>query len=126
MLPKRVCNNMSYFLQPGMPRVSDIEYHLADTKSKLPPTQPFKKYHIWRNRLRIIKAHIDNQKPKGIRGLWVDKRDSLQWYTFWAVVFVGSIGLVLSLLAMAVSIAQTVGTFKGLMWIMCWNKLFMM
>ncbi|PVH78709.1 hypothetical protein DL98DRAFT_516526 [Cadophora sp. DSE1049] len=106
--------NMSYFLREGKPRVSDIEYHLQHINSKLPPTQLFEKYKIWGDRLRQLKAYMDSQKPGGIRGLWVDKRDSLQWYTFWAVIIVGGASVILSILGLMVSIVQTVGTFKGL------------
>lgn len=44
--------NMSYFLEPNRPRVSDIEFHLAGAGAKLPPTQPFQKYGCWENRMR--------------------------------------------------------------------------
>lgn len=113
-LSDRTAKNMSYFLQPNRPRVSDIEYHLLNAKDKLPPTQLFEKYGTWGDRLRQLKAYMDGQKPEGIRGLWADKRDSLQWYTFWAVIIVGSISLLLSFLSLAVSTVQTVGTFEGL------------
>jgi hypothetical protein len=114
VLSPRIATNMSYFLQPNRPRVSDIEYHIAGAKNKLPPTQLFEKYHIWRDRLRELKAYMDSQKPGGIRGLWADKRDSLQWHTFWAVIIVGSFSLILSFLGLVVSVVQTVGTFKGI------------
>ncbi|KAH7403753.1 hypothetical protein BKA64DRAFT_459970 [Cadophora sp. MPI-SDFR-AT-0126] len=106
--------NMSYFLRDGMPRVSDIEYHLDYIDVKLPLTQLFEKYKIWRDRLRQLKAYMDSQKPGGIRGLWADKRDSHQWYTFWAVIIVGGASVILSVPGLMVSIVQTVGTFKGL------------
>jgi hypothetical protein len=106
--------NMAYFLQPNRPRVSDIEYHLENAKTKLPPTQLFEKYLCWEDRLRKLKAHLDSQKPTGIQGLWADKRDSSQWFTFWAVIIIGGVSLVIACLGLAVSIAQTVGTFKGL------------
>ncbi|KAF2000321.1 hypothetical protein P154DRAFT_200422 [Amniculicola lignicola CBS 123094] len=105
---------MSYFLQANRPRVSDIEYHLARAAEKLPSTHLFKKYLCWETRLRQLKAHMDSQKPSGIRGLWADKRDSSQWFTFWAVVVIGTLGIVITSLGLIVSIIQTVGTFKGL------------
>lgn len=113
-LPNRTAKDMSYFLQPKRARVSDIEFHLAEANNRLPPTQLFAKYVIWGDRLRQLKAYMDGQKPGGIRGLWVDKRDSSQWFTFWAVVIFGSIGLLLSFLGLIVGIVQAVGTFKAL------------
>jgi hypothetical protein len=57
---------MSYFLQSDRPRVSDIEYHIAEVKNRLPLTQLFEKHVIWGDRLRQLKAYMDSQKPVGI------------------------------------------------------------
>jgi hypothetical protein len=57
---------------------------------------------------------MDCQDLSGIRGLWGDRRDSSQWFTFWAVVILGSLSMVVTSLGLIVSIVQTVGTFKGL------------
>jgi hypothetical protein len=57
---------------------------------------------------------MDCQKPSGIRGVWADKRDTSQWFTFWAVVIFGSLSMIFSSLGLIVSIVQTVVTFNGL------------
>ena len=46
---------------------------------------------------------MDSQKPRGIEGLWYDKRDELIRYTFWAVTIVGGTTLVLTILGLGVS-----------------------
>lgn len=114
LLPARQASDMSYFLDEDGPRASDIEYHLLRAHKKLPVSQKFERYEIWGDRLRQLKAYMDSQKPGGIRGLWADKRDSLQWYTFWAVIIVGGASVMLSVLGLMVAIVRTVGTFKGL------------
>lgn len=113
-LPFRAAPDMSYFLHPKRERVSEIENHLAEANTRLPPTQSFDNYHIWQDRLRELKTYMDGQKPGGIRGLWADKRDSGQWYTFWAVIIIGGLGLILSFLGLVAGIVQAVGTFQGL------------
>lgn len=50
----------------------------------------------------------------GFLALWKDKRDSLQWYTFWAVLVVGSLSIFLTFASLAVSTAQTVAAFRQL------------
>ena len=112
-LSEKKAKNLSYFLQSKtQPMVGDMAFHLRcispDKSTKL-----FNEYKIWGDRLRILKAHMDSQKPGGLRGLWEDNRDSLQWYTFWAVVIVGSFSLVLSFLGLIVGIVQAVGTFRA-------------
>ena len=53
-------------------------------------------------------------KPKGLRGLWRDTRDSLQWYTFWALVIIGGVGLLLGLIQAALAIVQAYASVKAL------------
>lgn len=39
-------------------------------------------FPVFGERLLVLKSLL---KPTGLRGLWKDRRDSLQWYTFWYV-----------------------------------------
>lgn len=50
-------------------------------------------------RARLLKDHLDKQKPKGWMDLWRDRRDSAEWWTFWTVLFIGSLGLLLSFIS---------------------------
>ena len=52
--------------------------------------------------------------PRGIRDLWRDRRDSLQWYTFWAVVMLGCFGALVGFLQLALSAVQTWATVAAL------------
>lgn len=56
----------------------------------------------------------DSLLSSGFLALWKDKRDSLQWFTFWAVLIVGSFSIFLAMASLAVSTAQTVAAFKQL------------
>ena len=66
------------------------------------------------SRLRELRAYMDSCRPTGIRGLWRDNRDSLNYYTFWGVIIFGLASVLLALLSLAVSTAQTVASFKAL------------
>jgi hypothetical protein len=44
--------------------------------------------------------------------LWRDRRNPLQWYTFWAVLVVGGVSILLSFLQLVVSVAQLVVAIK--------------
>lgn len=63
------------------------------------------------DRLLVLKTLL---KPNGIRGLWKDKRDSLQWYTFWAVVCLGCFGAIVAVLQLALSAVQAWASVKSL------------
>ncbi|KAI4681755.1 uncharacterized protein J4E84_007350 [Alternaria hordeiaustralica] len=58
--------------------------------------------------LRLLELQKYNlrQQPSRARDLWRDRRNPLQWYTFWAVIWVGGITIVLAVLQLAVGIAQ--------------------
>lgn len=62
-------------------------------------------------RLLVLKGML---RPTGLRELWRDKRDSLQWYTFWAVVFLGCVGIFMGIIQIAVGALQAWASMKAL------------
>ena len=68
-------------------------------------------FPVFGDRLIELKSLL---KPKGLRGLWRDTRDSLQWYTFWAVVVVGGISLLLAFIQMVLGAVQAYASMKAL------------
>jgi hypothetical protein len=71
-------------------------------------------FPIFEDRLRQLRHYMDTQKPRTFRQMWKDKRDTSNYFTFWAVMIFGSLSVLLALLSLAVSIAQTVASFKAL------------
>jgi hypothetical protein len=63
-------------------------------------------FALFGERLAKLQNFILRQKPSRLRDFWRDRRNPLQWYTFWAVVIVGPITIILSLLQIAVAVAQ--------------------
>ncbi|KAI6351048.1 hypothetical protein MCOR25_010191 [Pyricularia grisea] len=50
-----------------------------------------------RSRLTRLSAHAASRKPRSIRQLWQDNRDSTAWLAFWSVLIFGSVSVVLGL-----------------------------
>lgn len=71
-------------------------------------------FPTYEHRLRILKAYMTSRKPRTFWEMWKDKRDSVQYYTFKGVIMLGAVSVVLALLSLAVSMAQTVATFQAL------------
>ena len=71
-------------------------------------------FPIFETRLRQLRHYMDNQKPTGFRQLWVDRRDSINYYGFWGFVVIGALTILLALVSLAVSIAQAVASFRAL------------
>ena len=61
--------DMSYFLQPGRPRVSDIECHLENIKEKRPERQQFQNYVIWGKRIWTARSRPESAAYGQINGI---------------------------------------------------------
>lgn len=57
---------------------------------------------------RLIKLQQFNsrQRPNKLTDLWRDRRNPLQWYTFWAVVLVGGVANILAALQLLVALVE--------------------
>ena len=55
-------------------------------------------FPVLRQRIAVLQAHLMNLKPRGWREIWKDRRDSVQWYTFWAVIAFGGVSVFLGVL----------------------------
>jgi hypothetical protein len=67
-------------------------------------------FPVLRQRIAILQHQLTHVKPRGWRAIWRDRRDSAQWYTFWAVIMFGSVG---TLLAIMQTVLQGVQTFRS-------------
>ncbi|KAE8374546.1 hypothetical protein BDV26DRAFT_295906 [Aspergillus bertholletiae] len=61
---------------------------------------------------RLIKLQQFNsrQRPSKLTDLWRDRRNPLQWYTFWAVVLVGGVANILAALQFLVALVELQGS----------------
>ena len=93
----------------AMQRGEDIWSHIGPLTYREAPMeqiQLFESYGIYADRLRALDAYMQRWKPRGLRGLWRDHRDSYQWWTLWTVIVLGGVGLMVSVLTLGVGIAQ--------------------
>ena len=64
------------------------------------------------SRLLALQAFNLRQQPSRMRDLWRDRRNPLQWYTFWAVLVIGGLTIIITLLQFFVALAQLGVTFR--------------
>lgn len=57
-------------------------------------------------RLLRLQRYSLRQQPSAMRDLWRDRRNPLQWYTFWAVFLVGGVSILLSVVQLFVGVGQ--------------------
>lgn len=65
-----------------------------------------------RNRLVRLVGLTAEKKPRTLREMWFDKRDSASWMTFWTVLIIGSLGLLLSFVQTVLQILQYVAALE--------------
>ncbi|KAH0544773.1 hypothetical protein FGG08_001140 [Glutinoglossum americanum] len=71
--------------------------------------RPLRDFPVLRSRIASLHHQMSRMKPRGWRELWRDKRDSTQWFTFWAVIIIGGSGILLSLIQVILQAVQLAG-----------------
>ena len=117
---KPLPSTISTYLSSGSPYPLDLCWHLENMLIPYPAMvgesesmRSFSHFPRFSSRLREIKFYMDNQKPSGWYQMWKDKRDRVQYVTFWAVLVFGTISITLALISIAVSSAQTAAAFQS-------------
>ena len=63
-------------------------------------------FPILGQRLAQLQQYGNSHDPGKLKELWQDRRHPLQWFTFWAVIVVGGISIILGIAQVAISAAQ--------------------
>ncbi|RYP55900.1 hypothetical protein DL771_012276 [Monosporascus sp. 5C6A] len=64
-----------------------------------------------RSRIVRLNSYASSKKPRSIRQLWRDKRDSTAWLAFWSVLIFGSVSILLGVVQTVFQIMQYVLAF---------------
>ncbi|KAK5657853.1 hypothetical protein OQA88_2926 [Cercophora sp. LCS_1] len=70
-----------------------VEHKLDPAMAKCGTIRPqqrrrFEHFSFWHDRLVILKQAFDESSPWGLKQWWNDRRNSVQWYTFWVAILV--------------------------------------
>ncbi len=65
------------------------------------------------DRLSQLQSYISAQQPNKLTALWYDRRNLLSWYTFWAVLIFGVVGIACSIIQTALAVVQTAIAWKA-------------
>jgi hypothetical protein len=63
-------------------------------------------FPVLKSRIAVLLRHLSTQRPRTWTELWRDKRDSASWFTFWAVLVIGGIGIILAFIQVILQILQ--------------------
>lgn len=119
LLHSKTSGKLVDLLNAGPPYPLDFWMHVSyllelSQSSSLSELEKYSSYPIFGDRLRELKGYMDKQRPKNLRQLFKDRRDTVGYWAFWAVIAVGGLSILLALISIAVSSAQVVAGFRAL------------
>jgi hypothetical protein len=71
------------------------------------------KFVYWHDQLIVLKQVFDEATPQTITQWWYDRRNGVQWYTFWIAIVVLTLALFFGLVQSIEGALQVYGTFRG-------------
>ncbi|KAF1963722.1 hypothetical protein CC80DRAFT_487052 [Byssothecium circinans] len=69
------------------------------------------RFTFWHDRIVTLKQIFDEATPRTISQWWYDRRNGVQWYTFWVAILVLSLTLLFGLIQCIEGAMQVYGTF---------------
>ncbi|KUJ13475.1 uncharacterized protein LY89DRAFT_544839, partial [Mollisia scopiformis] len=79
---------------------------LHDTLFEYPCNAHLHQFHHWRS--RISRLHLEFRSPgPTFKNLWFDRRNRLQWYTFWFAVAIFIVTIVFGMITIILTAMQT-------------------
>lgn len=85
---------------------------LVDTPKSIPMDRPIyftaRDFPVLYDRIEIISKELKDARPKSIHDLIRDRRDTLQYWTFWLVAIIGGISILLSLIQVVLQAVQLI------------------
>ena len=71
-------------------------------------------YQFWGERLMIVQHVYDRSKPGRPKQWWFDRRNRMEWATFWVAVVVFFLTLLFGITSTVTGILQVVASFQAL------------
>lgn len=72
------------------------------------------RFRFWRDRLVTLKQVFDEAQPKTLSQWWYDRRNGVQWYTFWVAILVLVLTIVFGLIQSVEGALQVYTSFKSM------------
>lgn len=65
-----------------------IDIQLGQCGTSRTHERRFENFSYWHDRLVILKQAFDDSSPRTLSQWWNDRRNTVQWYTFWVAILV--------------------------------------
>lgn len=88
-------------------------HQLHEILLEYPSHSHIDQFHHWRGRMSRLHLEFQSRGPS-LKHLWSDKRDRLQWYTFWFAVAILAFTLLFGTATVVLTAMQTAYTYESL------------
>lgn len=105
LLLPRANTECKEWYQKCLKRYPNLDPKAADL-AMTPKDRKLEDYHFWRERLETIVEAYDSSEPKALPQWWNDRRNKVQWYTFWTAVLILLLTIVFGLIQSITGILQ--------------------
>ena len=78
-----------------------------------PRGRAFDRYKYWSERLEIIVEAYNKSEPKALPQWWNDRRNKVQWYTFWTAALILLLTIVFGFIQSITGILQVYFASRG-------------
>jgi hypothetical protein len=68
--------------------VRGLDSYLIEVGQLTADKRRLENFSFWRDRLVVLKQVFDEARPNNIWQWWYDRRNGVQWYTFWVAILV--------------------------------------
>ncbi|KAJ4422292.1 hypothetical protein N0V82_003047 [Gnomoniopsis sp. IMI 355080] len=97
-----------------MPEFADLDSCLIYWGQLSTDSRQIERFVFWRDRLVTLKQVFDEAQPKTLAQWWHDRRNVVQWYTFWVAVVVLSLTILFGLIQCIEGALQVYASLKSL------------
>ncbi|RGP66017.1 hypothetical protein FSPOR_6843 [Fusarium sporotrichioides] len=105
-----LCTKSLSFLRKKVNLPKDVfPYSALDLEGFLSESETYSAnddFPFFGHKLQALQRYNLRQQPSKVKDLWRDRRNPLQWYTFWIVLWVGGISIILSVVQIGLAAAQ--------------------
>ncbi|EQL00722.1 FAD-binding, type 2 [Ophiocordyceps sinensis CO18] len=97
-----------------LPSYDGLDARVAQCRRLKTDDRQIDGFPFWRERLTLLKQVFDEAQPQSLVNWWHDRRNGVQWYTFWVAVFVLVLTVFFGLVQSIEGALQTYASFKAL------------
>jgi hypothetical protein len=88
LFPKHDAATKQWYMKAALKPACRFDMQLLRIKNVDAESRQMENFRYWHDRLVILKEVYDEARPSTLSQWWYDRRNGVQWYTFWVALLV--------------------------------------